>query len=594
MGEENLIKSSKQELENLAIEYGIYNPKKFKKEELIELINKARAEREKSNSDVLLNKSIEDLKKMALSMGLMVSENFSKEDYLRYITANEVTDDVKYTRNDLLSISLSNLREYATKLKIKSPYKYKKDEIIDEILAAQDKFVPADNSMSFEVLKNKAEELGIEVDPGISKRDLLERVELLEEAREFEEYSNEEDEEEESIDISKIDFADLSDNATEALEHMEEANLSEGVLEVHSDGYGFLRVENYLSSDGDIYVAPSQIRRFRLKIGDLVKGITKAPNNNDGYKALIYIKSINGMDPNEASKRKNFDSLTPLYPREKLILEYDEKDLATRLIDLVAPIGKGQRGLIVSQPKSGKTTLIKRVATAISKRYPEVHLIVLLIDERPEEVTDMKRSINGEVAYSTFDEQPKNHIKVSEMVIERAKRLVEQKQDVVILLDSLTRLTRAYNIVTPPSGKTLSGGLDPLSLHKPKSFFGAARNVEEGGSLTIIATALIETGSRMDDVIFEEFKGTGNMELHLDRKLSERRIFPAIDINKSGTRKEELLLNKDELEFAWNLRRAMGGMDTSDVTELVLDNIVKTKNNRDFIKEMKFNKILYL
>ena len=371
----------------------------------------------------------------------------------------------------------------------------------------------------------------------------------------------------------------------------EEDRIVQGVLEILPDGYGFLRGENYLSTPKDIYISPIQIRRFKLDKGDKIKGIARLPKEGEKFPALIFVGEVNGEAPERAYRRIKFDDLTPIYPEEKLRLETTPNEYAMRMIDLISPIGKGQRGQIVAPPKVGKTTLLKKIANSISTNNPEVELIVLLIDERPEEVTDMKRSIKGEVIYSTFDEVPENHVKVAEMVLERAKRLVEHKKDVVILLDSITRLARAYNLVVPSSGRTLSGGLDPASLHKPKKFFGAARNIENGGSLTILATSLIETGSRMDDVIFEEFKGTGNMEVHLNRALSEKRIFPAIDINKSGTRKEEKLLTKKELETVFALRKALSKMPTEDVTETIINQMVTTKNNREFID--KIDSFLY-
>lgn len=356
----------------------------------------------------------------------------------------------------------------------------------------------------------------------------------------------------------------------------------EGILDILPDGYGFLRGENYLSSPKDVYISVIQIRRFKLDKGDIIKGIARC-KEGEKFPSLIFVGEVNGESPEKAARRKRFDELTPIYPTERIKLEADSKEYAMRMIDLMSPIGKGQRGMIVAPPKVGKTTLLKKIANSISKNNPEEKLIVLLIDERPEEVTDMKRSINGEVIYSTFDELPEHHVKVAEMVLERAKRLVEQGQDVVILLDSITRLARAYNLTIPSSGRTLSGGLDPAALHKPKKFFGAARNIEFGGSLTILATALVETGSRMDDVIFEEFKGTGNMEVHLDRKLSEKRIFPAIDINKSGTRREDLLLTPKEKETVFALRKAMNSMPVADVTEHVISMMVKSKNNQEFL-----------
>jgi transcription termination factor Rho len=362
----------------------------------------------------------------------------------------------------------------------------------------------------------------------------------------------------------------------------------EGILEVLPDGYGFLRGENYLPTPKDVYISPVQIKRFRLDTGDIIKGIKRTPKEGEKFPALIYVGEVNGEHPENAMKRRSFDDLTPIYPNNRINLETSSSEYTMRLMDLLSPIGKGQRGMIVAPPKAGKTTILKQIANSITANNPEVELIVLLIDERPEEVTDMKRSINGHVIYSTFDELPEHHVKVAEMVLERAKRLTEQKKDVVILLDSITRLARAYNLVIPTSGRTLSGGLDPSALHKPKRFFGAARNTEDAGSLTILATALVDTGSRMDDVIFEEFKGTGNMEVHLDRKLSEKRIFPAIDINKSGTRKEELLLSKDELETVFALRKAMSNMSPQEMTEQLIDQIVTTKSNEEFLARMNY------
>ena len=363
----------------------------------------------------------------------------------------------------------------------------------------------------------------------------------------------------------------------------------EGILEVvEENDFGFLRFNNFLTSEKDIYVSPTQIRRFRLKTGDKIRGITRLPNPGEKFGALLYVLTVNGDEPGAAIRRPDFDKLTPVFPYERIRLETDSRSLATRVIDLVAPIGKGQRGLIVAPPKAGKTVLLKQVAHAIEENCPEAELIVLLVDERPEEVTDMKRSLkSGEVIYSTFDELPEHHVKVAEMVLARAQRLVEHGKDVIILMDSITRLARAYNLVVPSSGRTLSGGLDPASLHKPKKFFGAARKMEEGGSITILATALVETGSRMDDVIFEEFKGTGNMELHLDRRLSEMRIFPAVSLNKSGTRREDLLLDQEEMEAVWLMRRAMANRNGQDVAEEIIDNLAHTKNNKNFVQIIK-------
>ena len=361
----------------------------------------------------------------------------------------------------------------------------------------------------------------------------------------------------------------------------------EGILDVMADGFGFLRFENYRPSENDVYVSPTQIRRFNLKTGDKIVGDSRPTQEEDKYSPLLFVKTINDDAIDVALKRQNFERLTPIYPDEKLRLDTgDKKKFASRLLDVIAPIGKGQRGMIVAPPKAGKTTLIKQIAQSISKNHPDVYLIVLLIDERPEEVTDLKRSIDGEVIYSTFDQTPENHTKVAEMVLERASRLVEQKKDVVVLLDSITRLARAYNLTVTPTGRTLSGGLDPDALIKPKKFFGAARNIEEGGSLTILATALVETGSRMDDVIFEEFKGTGNMEIRLDSKLQDKRIFPAMDITKSGTRHEELLLDEEELDAIRSIRRAYSDKNTADVTENLINSLVKTDSNRQLIENI--------
>jgi transcription termination factor Rho len=372
----------------------------------------------------------------------------------------------------------------------------------------------------------------------------------------------------------------LVDNGSEA----------NGILEVMPDGYGFIRCANYLPGDNDVYVAPAQIKRFGLKTGDIIVGAKRIRNQGEKFSALLYIKTVNGYTLADVVKRTPFEKLTPIFPDERLHLELPDSSKAMRIVDLVSPIGKGQRGMIVSQPKAGKTTLLKQIAKSITTNNKEMHLIILLIDERPEEVTDIKESIEGdnvEVIYSTFDELPEHHKRVSEMVIERARRLVEHKKDVCILLDSITRLTRAYNIVVAPSGRTLSGGLDPSSLHMPKKFFGAARNMREGGSLTILATALVDTGSKMDDVVYEEFKGTGNMELVLDRKLSEKRIFPAIDIVKSGTRREDLLLDKDEQEAVDIMRKAINGMRSDEAVERILDMFSKTKNNAEFCQMIR-------
>ena len=368
-----------------------------------------------------------------------------------------------------------------------------------------------------------------------------------------------------------------------------------GILEVMPDGYGFIRSANYLPGENDIYVSPSQIRRFNLKTGDILEGNTRIKTQQEKFSALLYLTKINDIDPLVAMKRKNFEDLTPIFPDERLRLECGRTSTAMRIVDLLSPIGKGQRGMIVSPPKAGKTTLLKQVAQSVRKNNPEIHLLILLIDERPEEVTDIKESIEGdnvEVIYSTFDELPEHHKRVSEMVIERAKRLVEHKKDVMILLDSITRLARAYNLTVPPSGRTLSGGLDPAALHMPKRFFGAARNMRGGGSLTILATALVDTGSKMDDVIYEEFKGTGNMELVLDRKLSERRVFPAIDIPKSGTRREDLLLTKEEQGAVDSMRRTLNGMRPEEAADNILNMFSRTRNNEELMQLVKKTKLI--
>ena len=386
-----------------------------------------------------------------------------------------------------------------------------------------------------------------------------------------------------------------SEKAGLDIEQLDSGEVASGIIEVLAEGYGFIRSDNYLSGENDVYVSPSQIRRFGLKTGDIVTGNTRVKTQQEKFSALLYVTKVNGLTPAEIAKRRNFEDLTPIFPDERLRLENSKSSMAMRIVDLLSPIGKGQRGMIVSPPKAGKTTLLKQVAQSLLKNNPDMHILILLIDERPEEVTDIREAITGknvEVIYSTFDELPEHHKKVSEMVIERAKRLVEHKKDVVILLDSITRLARAYNLTVPPSGRTLSGGLDPAALHMPKRFFGAARNIREGGSLTILAPALVDTGSKMDDVIYEEFKGTGNMELVLDRKLQEKRVFPAIDIAKSGTRREDLLLSKDEQEAVYTMRKALNGMKPDEAVDNILNMFSRTKDNVEFVENVKKNKFL--
>ena len=431
-------------------------------------------------------------------------------------------------------------------------------------------------SLSLTVLKDVAKSRGLKNISAMKKADLVELM-LAEDERE------------------KKAKAAESVAVEDTLKDLDSGEAANGILEVMPDGYGFIRCENYLPGEHDVYVSPSQIRKFNLKTGDIVSGNTRIKTQQEKFSALLYVSSINGYHPSVASKRKNFEDLTPIFPNERLRLERAGGSVAMRIVDLVSPIGKGQRGMIVSQPKAGKTTLLKEVAKSVTHNNPEMHLIILLIDERPEEVTDIKEAIEGdnvEVIYSTFDELPEHHKRVSEMVIERAKRLVEHGKDVMILLDSITRLARAYNLTVPPSGRTLSGGLDPAALHMPKRFFGAARNMREGGSLTILATALVDTGSKMDDVVFEEFKGTGNMELVLDRKLSEKRVFPAIDIVKLGTRREDLLLDAQEQECVDAMRKAINGMRTDDAVENILNMFARTKDNQEYMNLLKKTRIV--
>ena len=435
-------------------------------------------------------------------------------------------------------------------------------------------------------LRQKARDMGVKNVSKLNKEELIKILSMPDEEAMIE-YDNKD------VDENKNDSIEGESEKNEEELRVEEGytlssqdKIAEGILEILPDGYGFLRGKNYLSTPDDIYISPVQIRRFRLDNGDKIKGIARNPKEGEKFPALIYVGEVNGEAPELAYRRKKFDDLIPIYPNEKLKMETTSKEYAMRMIDLICPIGKGQRGMIVAPPKVGKTTLLKKIANSITTNNPEIELIVLLIDERPEEVTDMRRSIKGDVIYSTFDELPEHHAKVAEMVLERAKRLIEHKKDVVILLDSITRLARAYNLTIPSSGRTLSGGLDPAALHKPKKFFGAARNIEDGGSLTILATALIDTGSRMDEVVFEEFKGTGNMEVVLDRALSEKRVFPAIDINKSGTRREDLLLSKEELDAVYSLRKAMSNMPQSEVTEQLIAQMMATESNEELVSKL--------
>ena len=434
-------------------------------------------------------------------------------------------------------------------------------------------------SLPLATLKELAKARDISGISGMKKAQLIERM-LEEDIRDKERSANTGDRDKQEIhDIDKLDSGETAS----------------GILEVMTEGFGFIRCENYLPGENDVYVSPSQIRRFNLKTGDILEGNTRIKTQQEKFSALLYLSKVNGIHPAIAAKRPNFEDLTPIFPNKRLSLETGKTSTAMRIMDLMSPIGKGQRGMIVSPPKAGKTTLLKQVALSVRKNNPEVHMLILLIDERPEEVTDIKEAIEGanvEVIYSTFDELPEHHKRVSEMVIERAKRLVEHGKDVMILLDSITRLARAYNLTVAPSGRTLSGGLDPAALHMPKRFFGAARNMREGGSLTILATALVDTGSRMDDVVYEEFKGTGNMELVLDRKLSEKRMFPAIDIPKSGTRREDLLLSPEELEAVDHMRKALNGMRSDEAVENILNMFSRTRSNKELIQMVKKTKLI--
>lgn len=465
------------------------------------------------------------------------------------------------TREQYESLSAAQLKEIAKARGLRVASSTRKGEVIEMMLAEDAK----NESQKAEAVKPETAKPGME-------RTETPKAEAAQEAQAAKE------------DKPPMDMAQLDSGLT-----------VQGILEVMPDGYGFIRSDNYLPGENDVYVSPSQIRKFSLKTGDIIAGNTRVKTMQEKFSALLYLTSINGMTPSEAAKRYNFEDMTPVFPDERLRVERGSKEISMRIVDLISPIGKGQRGMIVSPPKAGKTTLLKGIAKSILDNNPEMHLIILLIDERPEEVTDIKEAIVGEnveVIYSTFDELPEHHKRVSEMVIERAKRLVEHKKDVVILLDSITRLARAYNLVVPPSGRTLSGGLDPAALHMPKRFFGAARNMREGGSLTILATALVDTGSKMDDVVYEEFKGTGNMELVLDRKLSEKRVFPAIDIPKSGTRREDLLLDRDEQEAVFIMRRALNGMKSDEAVENILNMFVRTRNNKEFVQMVKKQKFI--
>ena len=491
-------------------------------------------------------------------------------------------------REKLETLSVSVLRDFAKDKKIKNISAMRKSELIDAIIAAEENESTVgytDNEATVNTVTERTvnnSETANTNNEAVNNNHRQHQNERYEKRQYQERQYQERTYQEHTVNEGKASY-----------DEAKEPEMADGILEVLQEGYGFIRCENFLPGENDVYVAPSQIRRFNLKTGDIIRGPKKAKTQAEKFSAIMYVESVNGLNPVVAQRRKAFETLTPIFPNERIHLERNSNTIAMRMVDLISPIGKGQRGMIVSQPKSGKTTLLKQIANAVTKNNPEMHLMILLIDERPEEVTDIKESITGdnvEVIYSTFDELPERHKRVSEMVIERAKRLVEQKQDVIILLDSITRLARAYNMTVQASGRTLSGGLDPAALHMPKRFFGAARNMREGGSLTILATALVETGSKMDDVVFEEFKGTGNMELVLDRKLSEKRVFPAIDIAKSGTRREDLLLDKEELEAVDIMRKALNSLKTDEAAERILDLFTKTRNNDEFVKTIIKNR----
>lgn len=481
------------------------------------------------------------------------------------------------------SLSLATLKDLAKARKLKGVSALRKPELIERMLEEDEK--QGTIQSKGEIIRETERE---------ERRDIEKTDERIDE-KTFERTSERETAGENRETGEGQTRESVRPRPSEGIQQLDSGEKANGILEVLPDGYGFIRCANYLPGENDVYVSPSQIRRFNLKTGDIIQGNTRIKTQGEKFSALLYVTSINGFHPSEGQRRYNFEDMTPIFPNERLRMERPGGTTAMRIVDLISPIGKGQRGMIVSPPKAGKTTLLKDVAKSILRNNRDMHLIILLIDERPEEVTDIKEAIQGsnvEVIYSTFDEQPDHHKRVSEMVIERARRLVEHKKDVTILLDSITRLARAYNLVIPPSGRTLSGGLDPAALHMPKRFFGAARNMREGGSLTILATALVDTGSKMDDVIYEEFKGTGNMELVLDRKLQEKRVFPAIDIQKSGTRREDLLLSSDEQETVYNMRKALNGMKAEDAVEQILNMFARTKNNEEFIQMAKKQKFL--
>jgi len=594
MEEVDLNKKTLEDLRYIARMMGIKSVTKYRKAELIEKIltvgkdtakdTQSTGEKIEEKTDKDLNEKAEDAGKTTLETSDEDSDQLEQEKEQTELESKSIRKKEEGQEEKKEAIQVE-IQDKSPEKKVATPKTRRAKSKVDETDSGKTAITKEDSK---EVIQGQIE---IPVKKDIteqksepSKKDSKKEEQDLQKQEQLKQSASET--EEKSTTRTYEQKKDSWNSQNGYPEKIESDDPVEGILEVLPDGYGFLRSDNYLSGPKDIYVSPSQIRRFNLKTGDSIRGKGRIPKDGEKFQALLYVQSVNDDSPEEAAKRISFENLTPIYPDQRITLETSPRELSTRLIDLIAPIGKGQRGMIVSPPKAGKTILLKKIANAITTNYPEIHLIVLLIDERPEEVTDMQRSIKGDIVYSTFDKVPEHHIKVAEMVLERAQRLVEHKRDVVILLDSITRLARAYNLTIPPTGRTLSGGLDPGALHSPKRFFGSARNIEFGGSLTIIATALIETGSRMDDVIFEEFKGTGNMEIHLDRKLSEKRIFPAIDVNKSGTRREDLLLNQKELESIWAIRKAMSNLGTSEVTEMIINKLVQTKTNEEFINSI--------
>ncbi|MBQ8165159.1 MAG: transcription termination factor Rho [Clostridia bacterium] len=618
MDKGNLEKKSLNDLRYIAKMMNIKSPTKYKKNELIDIILNSEVQENTATRQPMETSLVAESPAVS-DESVDSSDSVESSEKASADTDNKTTVKAKKVAASPKSKKKDDAKEASEKKEAKKPKTAKKtsdkktaekksdtaavtvvDVVPDEATADENDTSKADGKAktakktrgkkTSKKTEEKTDAAVVTETEAVDKKKKTDEAESKEPSFDIDDVSDGENNE-----TKKDETENVNDNNTpEAVPQKENRHTNdngkdvEGILEIMQEGYGFLRVENYVSGSKDIYVPPTLIRKYGMKTGDLICGKCRFQKESDKSQALMWISTINGYTLSEHPRRRPFETLTPIYPEEKFVLEVEQKELSTRLIDLIAPIGKGQRGMIVSPPKAGKTVLLKKIANSITTNYPDVELFVLLIDERPEEVTDMKESVKGTVVSSTFDELPERHIKVSELVLERAQRLVEYGKDVVILMDSITRLARAYNLTIPPTGRSLSGGLDPGALHKPKKFFGAARNIRDGGSLTIVATALVDTGSKLDDVIFEEFKGTGNMELHLDRKLSEKRIFPAIDINKSGTRREDLLLTEKELNTIFSIRRAMSNLGTADVTEILVNQLTKTENNEEFIASVKF------